>query len=71
MAFRLLINLFSMRRVSVTLCAVLDAAGVVGVLLFLAICKEDARAGIVALLASVLLWVISSAIAETKPHTNQ
>lgn len=60
-----------MRRVSVTLCAVLDAAGVVGVLHFLAICKEDARAGIVALLASVLLWVVSSAIAETKPHTNQ
>lgn len=60
-----------MRRVSVTLCAVLDAAGVVGVLLFLYICKEDARAGIVALLASVLLWVLSSAIAETKPHTNQ
>lgn len=60
-----------MRRVFVTLCAVLDAAGVVGVLLFLYICKEDPRAGVVALLASVLLWVVSSAIAETKTHTNQ
>ena len=60
-----------MRRVFVTLCAVLDAAGVVGVLLFLAICKEDARAGFVALLASVLLWVASSAIAANKIHVNQ
>lgn len=45
-----------MRRVSVTLCAVLDAAGVALLVFFLAICKLSPALGVLAIVAAVGLW---------------
>lgn len=58
-----------MRRDHLTLCAVLDAAGVALLVFFLAICKLSPALGVLAIVAAVGLWAASTSLANH--HNNK
>ena len=59
-----------MRRDTLTLCAVLDAAGVALLVFFMSICKLSPALGVLAIVAAVGLWAASTYLANHKQSDN-